>query len=325
MNIPLTTPEVPPQFLKSAFLIGHIPQRTLAADPRVSYALYIPPLHYNPDPNRASPSDSADQQPSLYNKPKLPLLVHIHGTGRNLSPIRTDLAPFADSTPCAILAPLFPANIDGPNDLDSYKVLRSAALRSDVALLAILDEVATVWPGIDTEKIFLMGFSGGGQFAHRFLYMHPERLAAVSVGAPGRVTMLDEGLAWPSGIADVEGIFGKGVNKDFIRQVQIQLVIGSEDVKVHGGKEFWDWAKKMLAQRMAAEKAANKASGKTGTGKREVVLMDQGRSETLQQLQSRWKEDGIEARLDVVDGVAHNSAGVQGRVLDYLKPLMERQ
>ncbi|PYI09796.1 alpha/beta-hydrolase [Aspergillus sclerotiicarbonarius CBS 121057] len=320
MNIPLTTPEVPPQFLKPAFLVGHIPQRTLAADPRISYALYIPQTHYNPDPNRA-PSDSnpTEQQPSPYNRPKLPLLVHIHGTGRNLSPLRTDLAPFADSTPCAILAPLFPANIDGPNDLDSYKVLRSATLRSDLALLAILDEVAAVWPGIDTEKIFLMGFSGGGQFAHRFLYIHPQRLAAVSVGAPGRVTMLDEGLAWPSGIADVEGIFGRGVHKDLIREVQIQLVIGSEDVKVHGGKEFWAWAKKMLAQRVAAEMAE---SGKTGEGKREVVVMDQGRTETLQQLQSRWKEDGIEARLDVVDGVAHNSAGVQECVLGYLRPLI---
>ncbi|PWY96193.1 poly hydrolase [Aspergillus sclerotioniger CBS 115572] len=323
MNIPLATPEVPPQFLKPAFLIGHIPQRTLTAEPRVSYALYIPPLHYNPDPNRAS-SDSAEQL-SPYNKPKLPLLVNIHGTSRNLSSIRTDLAPFADSTPCAILAPLFPANIDGPNDLDSYKVLRSATLRSDLALLAILDEVATIWPGIDTEKIFLAGFSGGGQFAHRFLYIHPERLAAVSVGAPGRVTMLDQGLAWPSGIADVEGIFGRGLNKDLIRQVQIQLVIGSEDTKVHGGKEFWDWAKKTLAKRMAAETVANKASGTSGMGKREVVLMDQGRSETLQELQSRWKEDEIEATLDVVDGVAHNSAGVQECVLGYLKPLMQRQ
>ncbi|RDH31024.1 poly hydrolase [Aspergillus welwitschiae] len=316
MNVPLTTAEVPPQFLKSAFLVGHIPQRTLAAEPRVSYTLYIPPTHYNPDPSRTSP------QPSPYDKAKLPLLVNIHGTSRNIS-MRTELVSFAESTPCAILAPLFPANIDGPNDLDSYKVLRSATLRSDRALLAILGEVSTVWPGIDTEKVFLAGFSGGGQFAHRFLYVHPERLAAVSVGAPGKVTMLDEQLAWPSGIANIQEIFGKGVNKDLVKNVQIQLVIGSEDVKVHGGREFWEWAKKMMAQRMAAEKASGQDSGTVNTGKREVVMMDQGRSQTLQQLQSSWQADGIEARLDVVDGVAHNSLGVQECVLGYLQPLMQ--
>ncbi|RAK94840.1 uncharacterized protein BO80DRAFT_292835, partial [Aspergillus ibericus CBS 121593] len=212
MNIPLTTPEVPPQFLKPAFLVGHIPQRTLAADPRVSYALYIPPAHYNPDPNRSTTTTAP------YNNPKLPLLVTIHGTSRNPTPLRTTLPPFANSTPCAILAPLFPANIDGPNDLDSYKLLRSRTLRSDLALLSILDEIATVWPGLDTEKIYLMGFSGGGQFAHRFLYIHPERLMAVSVGAPGRVTMLDEAGKWPGGVGDVEGVFGKGVRRDLIRQ-----------------------------------------------------------------------------------------------------------
>ena len=40
------------------------------------------------------------------------------------------------------------------------------------------------------------GFSGGAQFAHRFLYIHPGRLRAVSLGAPGLVTMLDETRAW---------------------------------------------------------------------------------------------------------------------------------
>ncbi|PYH67406.1 poly hydrolase [Aspergillus vadensis CBS 113365] len=317
MDIPLTTPEVPPQFLKSAFLVGHIPQRTLAAEPRVSYTLYIPPTHYNPDPNGAS-------QESPYDKPKLSLLVNIHGTSRNSS-IRPEQASFAESTPCAILAPLFPANIDGPNDLDSYKVLRSATLRSDLALLAILDEVATVWPGIYTEKVFLAGFSGGGQFAHRFLYVHPERLAAVSVGAPGKVTMLDEQRAWPSGIANFQEVFGKGLDKDMMRNVQIQLVIGSEDVKVHGGKEFSEWAKKVMAQRMAMEKASEKDSGKEKMGKREVVMMDQGRSQSLQQLQSSWQVDGIEAQLDVVDGVAHSSLGVQECVLSYLQPLMQKR
>jgi len=64
-------------------------------------------------------------------------------------------------------------------------------MRFDLLLLAMLDEVADFWPGIQTEKVYMMGFSRGGQFIHRFLLLHPERLYAVSIGAPGRPTMLD--------------------------------------------------------------------------------------------------------------------------------------
>lgn len=60
----------------------------------------------------------------------------------------------------------------------------------------------------------MAGFSGGGQFAHRFLYLQLERLHAVSTGAPGRITMLDENWKWPAGIKDVFEVFdGVVINK----------------------------------------------------------------------------------------------------------------
>ncbi|KAJ9196219.1 hypothetical protein DTO021D3_6678 [Paecilomyces variotii] len=139
MEKPLSTADIPKHFLKTAFLVGHVPVKALASDPRVSYGMYIPPRHYDTDSSR------------------LPLLVSVHGTGRNLSGLYgQELVSFADSTPCAILAPLFPAGLDGPNDIDSYKKLRSSTLRSDLALLSMLDEVAHRWPGIRTDKVFLM-------------------------------------------------------------------------------------------------------------------------------------------------------------------------
>jgi poly(3-hydroxybutyrate) depolymerase len=107
----------------------------------------------------------------------------VHGTARTWTAIyEEELISFADRTPCAILAPLFPASLNGPNDLDSYKKLHSPSLRSNLALLSVLDEIAPRWPEIRTDKIFMVGFSGGGQFPHRFLYLYPERLAAVGVG-----------------------------------------------------------------------------------------------------------------------------------------------
>ena len=125
---PLSTASTPPEFLKATFMVGHIPFKALAADPRVSYKLYIPPEHYNPNPKNPA-----------HTLPLLPLVVGIHGTGRNAGELVREFAPFAHSNHCAVLAPFFPAGLDGPNDLDSYKVLSSKTLRSDLALLSILE------------------------------------------------------------------------------------------------------------------------------------------------------------------------------------------
>ena len=290
----LSTHNVPSHFLKAAYLVGHVPIKALASDPRISYMLYIPPTHYDNAPNGK----------------KLPLLVWIHGTRRRLGALDDgDLVSFADSTPCAVLAPLFPAGLDGPNDLDSYKLLRSKTLRSDLALLSILDEVAPRWPGLDTDKVFMLGFSGGGQFAHRFLYLYPERLLGVSIGAPGRVTLLDDDQEWPVGVSNVETLFDRGINKEGIRGVDIQLVVGSEDNQVHGGSEFWDWMKKMKGKGSSAKEDS-------------VATMTQGRLQTLQGLKGSWAQDGIESRLDIVPGAGHESEKMRPRQLEFLGPLM---
>ena len=176
--------------IKTAMLIGSTPIKALHSDPRVSYNLYIPPDHYNPDPSRNISTEDESSHPS-YKLPQIPLVISVHGTGRDAGTCRRRLIAFADTERCAILAPLFPAGLDDELDYDSYKLLRSKTLKSDLALLDIVKEVAVRYPGIDTEKFSLVGFSGGAQFVHRFLYIHPERVLAASVGAPGRVTYLD--------------------------------------------------------------------------------------------------------------------------------------
>ena len=308
MDKTLTTADVPPQFLAAAMLVGHIPRTALKSDPRLSYALYVPPTHYNHNPKANRPEEGG--------LPLLPLLVTVHGTKRNISPIHKELVPFAEATPCAVLAPLFPAGLDHPLDLDSYKGLRSRTLRSDLALLGMLDEVGHRWPGIDTSRVYLMGFSGGGQFAHRFLYLYPERLVAVSVGAPGSTTLLDPAQKWPVGIADVEGLFGRSVDKELIRRVSIHLVVGGADVGVHGSEEFWEW---LMHSGIVPERTQKNVPD----GNKAVAAV-RNRLGTIQQLKARWEEDGIEAQLDVVPGAAHESAKVLDHVLEFMEALMRR-
>lgn len=301
-------------------MVGSIPFTALHNDSRISYTLYVPPQHYNPDPDRRL-QGQADLDPK-YLLPTLPLIVNIHGSRRGAEKCRDRLIKFADAERVAVLAPLFPAGIDGYTDLDSYKMLKSKTLRSDLALLQILDEVAAKWPGIETQKFFLMGFSGGGQFAHRFAYLYPERLQGLSVGAPGRATFLSENLPWPSGIQNVTTIFGENlvVQKEKIKAIgKIQLVVGARDNTLYGGKDFWAWlgTQKKLRPEGSSEDIPSE--------KRELEqpkLLRKGRLDLLRELQDAWRVEGILSQLDIVPDVAHDSGGVHAEVEAFLRPLV---
>ncbi|KAK8017503.1 poly(aspartic acid) hydrolase protein [Apiospora rasikravindrae] len=295
MDRPLPAADVPLQFFKAVYLTGRVPWRALGSDDRVSYALYIPPDHYL----------STTAIITGKNKP-LPLLVYIHGTRRDISSLYTDLEDFAESVPCAVLAPLFPAGLDDgyaadDDGLSSYKTLWSPSLRYDLALLSMLEEVASRWPdALDTDRVYLMGFSGGGQFAHRFLYLYPERLAAVSVDAPRRVTSLTNDDDWPRGVANTAALFdGRVVDPRRVAPVPVQLA--SHHIASSSGS----------------------AGGESGGGK-ELPPMKQGRLDATKQLQEQWAATGIEARLDVVRGAAHDAEKVRVCALRIMRSLMDQ-
>ncbi|KAL6249189.1 hypothetical protein RBB50_004252 [Rhinocladiella similis] len=319
MSSPISTTLIPPKFLKPAFLTGSIPFRVSRAHPSVSYTLYIPPHAYNPDPSRSTSDDP------VYSLPRLPLVVVVHGTGRNAERCRDSFKEFADKHHVAILAPFFPAGVTSAIDLDSYKLLRAAqTFNSDQILLSIIDdEIATIWPGISTSKVFLVGYSGGGQFCLRMLYIHPKRFQAVSIGAPGRPTFLDSSESWPNGIRDIQVVFGPDakVDVDAIKTVPaIQLLVGSEDDFIHGGEAFMTFIEQFKA---ALSKRHGGDSGRSAANDLQLSVMKEGRLTGLTRLRESWKELGIAARFDIVAGVAHEAHKVIPTVLDFLEPQVE--
>jgi pimeloyl-ACP methyl ester carboxylesterase len=130
------------------------------------------------------------------------------GTERGMQAYRDAFADFAEANDCIVLAPLFPAGITGPGELSSYKLLRAGALHDDAVLLSMVDELQEKYR-LEDERFLLYGFSGGGHFTHRFLYLHPEHLRGASIGAPGVVTLLDHGYDFWVGVRDFEARFGK--------------------------------------------------------------------------------------------------------------------
>ena len=138
--------------------------------------------------------------------------------------------------------------------------------------------------------------SGGGQFVNRFAYLHPESLWAVSIGAPGSVTLLDPSQDWWVGVRDAEARFGKGVDIEALKQVAVHMIVGKADLETweithrEGGKFFMP--------------GANDA-GKT-------------RPERLESLRRSFEAQGVKAVLDVVENVPHDGLKCVGQVQDFL-------
>jgi pimeloyl-ACP methyl ester carboxylesterase len=164
------------------------------------------------------------------------LVVTVHNSvrwyDRNLEAFRD----FGKRHGLVVLAPLFPPGLFGDDNPDGYKVLAEHGLRYDEVLHEMVREVCAS-TGCEADRFFLHGYSGGGQFVHRYLLLHPGRVRAASIGAPGAVTLLDDEQPWWAGVADVPGRFGLSLDLDTLRQVPVQLVVGSDDTDPAGLRE----------------------------------------------------------------------------------------
>ena len=295
------------------FQTNDVPNSSLQADPRVLYAAFVPDEHYP-----QSPSDPT----------RLPLLVAVHGTGRHNNRYLDTWREFGINNRCCIVAPLFPCLVTSATDIDGYhylgrqpassssvyeKIMESKVevpkiyakvdgpdVRYDLLLLAILDEVAIRWPAIDTSKILMTGFSGGGQFVHRFMYLHPDRLLAVNVGAPGSVTHLNIERPWPAGIQDVEDVFGQCVDVEAIGRLPIMVSVGGEDKIENVSK-----ARRLIkGDSFGSEEEVNKTRVQKAT-----------------ELVEQWRRLSLNVEFEVVPGAKHE----MGKVNVVVEPFMKRQ
>ena len=101
--------------------------------------------------------------------------------------------------------------------------------RYDLQVLQMVDAVASSHT-LATSLFDLFGYSAGGQFAHRFLYLHPERIRAIAIGAPGTVTLPSAWAPWPQGLANVTTLAGQEVDLTGGQRPDILLFVGDQDV-----------------------------------------------------------------------------------------------
>lgn len=265
------------------YLWGKAPAWALATDQRFSYYAYTPPeLQGRQD--------------------EIPLVIVVHGTLRQPQVYRDEFVDFAHEHQCAVLAPLFPAGIEERGDIDNYKRIVFRGIRFDRVLIDMVAEYSQRY-GLSFGRWYLHGFSGGGQFAHRFFYLHPERLAAVSIGAPGAITLVDDQRDWWVGTADVRARFGVEMNLDAMRQVSALLVIGADDsgaeeVTVPPDSRHW-------------MPDANHAG--------------RDRQERIESLRRNLEEHGVDVQLERVAGAGHRGRLMMPAVRAFFEAVIDRQ
>ncbi|GAB1584597.1 alpha/beta hydrolase [Phyllobacterium phragmitis] len=249
-------------------------------DPRLHMVLYVPPT-------------AADGR-------KLDLLVAVHGTGRTSAiEFRDGFAEFGLFNDCAILCPIFPVGVLGDGARSGYKYIQEGDIRYDRVVIDMVEEMAAKYQQ-DWSKFAMFGFSGGGHFTHRFAILHPEKLWAASIGAPGSVTLLDPTRDWWVGIRDIESRFGKAFNPMELAKVPVHMVVGDADL------ETWEITHKPGGRYYV--EGANDA-GNT-------------RPERLAALARSFRDAGVDVTFDHLPGVAHDRMKVLGHVKGFLAKVL---
>lgn len=160
-------------------------------------------------------------------KARAPLLVCVHGISRNAEEHLRHFAPLARKRGIAVAAPLFRE----PEFPDYQRLGRTGrGRRADQALDALLAELRAEG-GVDAERIYLFGHSGGGQFVHRYVMANPARVARFVVSAAGWYTHPDAARAFPLGIAPNPSLPDVSFDPDAFLRVRGTVLVGEGDIR----------------------------------------------------------------------------------------------
>ncbi len=178
--------------------------RSLARDPGQKYYLYIP-----------STGGSGART-----------FIAVHGITRNAAEQTHLFAPFAERYGVVLIAPLFPKD-----RFHDYQRLgrKGKGERADFALDRIVAEVGAMI-GANTNELYLFGYSGGGQFVHRYAMAYPERVARIALAAAGWYTFPDPTVNFPLGIRATSGLPDVRFNLARFLSVPTYLMVGEKDV-----------------------------------------------------------------------------------------------
>lgn len=145
---------------------------------------------------------------------------------------------FARANAAILLAPAM-----GAGDFAGYRDMAGRRIDASHYVNMLVDRSAKpLIPHFD-GRFALHGHSAGGQFAARYLVVHPKRLTQAILSAPSSYPFPDSSIAWPDGMAP--GIRGKASGRragnvfapdptgwlQAASQVPVTVLVGSKDTQ----------------------------------------------------------------------------------------------
>jgi len=153
------------------------------------------------------------------------VLVTVHGIAEQASLHMAHLQGLAEAAGVVLVAPMFAK----PGFRDYQRLGRAGSgERADHALDRVIAEIGRLTHAI-TGRIFLFGFSGGGQFVHRYAMAHPERVVAAVAVASGWYTFPDPGRPYPYGTRATKKLTGVRFEPEAFLRVPILVAVGDAD------------------------------------------------------------------------------------------------
>lgn len=182
---------------------GRLLRRVAAARPELPYLLYVP---------RRRPLS-----PRLF--------VAVHGISRNADEHAARFSALAERFGVVLVAPVFSREL-----FPDYQRLgrRGRGGRADQALERVVAEVGAS-TGARTDRLYLFGYSGGGQFVHRFAMAHPRRVARVAVAAAGWYTFPDPEIRYPRGLRGSKSLPGVRFDAEAFLRIPMTVLVGERD------------------------------------------------------------------------------------------------
>ncbi len=184
---------------------GRILSCTLKQSPQHHYFLYIP----------------QDVQADT------PLLVTVHGISRNAREQIEQFKAWAEWYKIILLAPLF-----SKSHFKDYQRLgrTGRGLRADLTLEQMIKEAAEL-TGSRHDKYFMFGYSGGGQYVHRYAMAHPDKVERIAIGAAGWYTYPDSERRFPRGIKETADLPGLNFNPVNFLRIPTLVMVGEWDIE----------------------------------------------------------------------------------------------
>lgn len=148
----------------------------------------------------------------------------MHGISENACEQLLRFAPEAEARGAVLVAPLMRRAVFG-----QYQQIvdPKSGIRADEALFDILAAVGAE-TGLASLPVDIFGFSGGGQFAHRFAMIHPHAVRACVVVAPGWFSFPDPRRAYPQGLAGLP-TGDRPFDEAAVRAIPMHVVVGEHD------------------------------------------------------------------------------------------------